>query len=45
VGHQQVLGQRLGKIAFVAKEFAEQSFGQLGNGIPIINVARGQAKG
>src|SRR5438045_6391103 len=45
VGHQQLLSERLGEIAFVAKEFAHQAFRQLGNGMPIIEVARGEAKG
>jgi hypothetical protein len=45
VGHQQVLGQRLGEIAFVPKELTLEAFRQLGNGIPIIDVAWSQAKG
>jgi hypothetical protein len=45
VGHQQVLGQRLGKIALRPKERALEARGQLWNGMPIIDVARGQAKG
>ena len=45
VGHQQLLGQRLGEIAFIAKEFAHQTCGELGNRMPIIDVARCEAKG
>jgi hypothetical protein len=45
VGHQQLLGQRLREIAFVAKEFTDESFVQLRNGMPIIDVARCEAKG
>ena len=45
LGDQQLLGQGLGEIAFVAKEFAHQSCGQFGNGMPIIDVAWRQAKG
>ena len=37
--------QRLGEIAFVTKEFADEAFDQLGNGVPIIDIARRQAKG
>ena len=39
VGHQQLLSERLGEIAFVAKEFAHQAFRQLGNRMPIIDIA------
>src|SRR5437773_2095770 len=42
---QQVLGQRLGEIAFIPKELADESCGELGNGVPIIDVAWGEAKG
>lgn len=45
VSHQQVLGQRLGKITFVAKEFAHEAFRQLGNRMSIIDIAGRQAKG
>jgi hypothetical protein len=45
MGHQQLLSERLGEIAFGAFEFAHQAFRQLGNGMPIIDVARGEAKG
>ena len=31
--------------SFSEKEFAHQAFRQLGNGMPIIDVARGEAKG
>lgn len=45
MGHQQVLGQGLGEIAFVPKKFADESCGQLGNRMPIIDVAGCEAKG
>jgi Thioredoxin like C-terminal domain len=45
VGHRQVLSQGLGEIAFIPKEFSHESFGQLRNGIPIIDVAGRRAKG
>jgi hypothetical protein len=45
LGDQQVLGQWLREIAFVAKKLAHQAFHQLGNRMPIIDIARGQAKG
>jgi hypothetical protein len=45
VGDQQLLGQRLGEIAFIPKELAHETSGQLGNRVPIIDVARGEAKG
>jgi len=45
MSHHQVLGQWLGEVAFVPKELADESFCQLGNGMSIINVARGQTKG
>ena len=41
---QQLLGQGLGEIAFITKELAHQACGQLGNGMPIIDVAWGQTK-
>ena len=41
---QQLLGQGLREIAFVAEKLAHQACGQLGNGMSIIDVARGQAK-
>ena len=44
LGDQQLLSQRLGEIAFVPKEFAEESFGEFGNGMPIINIARREAE-
>ena len=45
VGHQELLGQGLGEIAFIPKEFANESCGQLGNGTPIIDVAGCETKG
>ena len=36
---QQVLGQGLGEIAFIAKELADESCGQLENRVLIIDVA------
>jgi hypothetical protein len=42
---QELLGEGLGEIAFIAKELADESCGQLGNRMPIIDVARGEAKG
>jgi hypothetical protein len=45
LGDQELLGERLGKVAFVCKEVAEELLDQLGNGSSIINVARRQAKG
>jgi hypothetical protein len=44
LGDQQLLGQRLREIAFVAKELAYETRGQLGNRMPIIDIARGQAE-
>ncbi len=44
LGDQQLLGQRLGQIAFVAKEFAHQTLRELRNRFPIIDVAWGQAE-
>ena len=45
LGDEQVLGQRLGQIAFVPHALAEQPFGEFGNRLPIIDIARRQAKG
>ncbi len=42
---QQVQGQGLGEITFIAKELACKSCGQLRNRVLIIDVAWGQAKG
>jgi hypothetical protein len=45
LGDQQLLGQWLREIAFVAKKLAHQAFRELRNRMPIIDIARGQAKG
>ena len=45
LGDQQLLGQWLGEIAFVAKELTHETCGQFGNGVPIIDIAWGEAKG
>ena len=45
MGHKQLLGQGLGEIAFVSKKFANEAFGQLGNRMPIIDIARDEAIG
>jgi hypothetical protein len=45
LGHQQLLGEWLREIAFIAKELAHQTCGQLRNRMPIIDIAWGQAKG
>ncbi len=42
--HQQLLRQGLGEIAFGAFECADEAFDQLRNGVPIIDIARRQAK-
>ncbi len=39
VGDEELLGERLREIAFGAFELAHQACGQLGNGMPIIDVA------
>ena len=44
LGDQQLLGQRLGQIAFVPKELAHQTFRELRNRFPIIDIARSQAE-
>jgi hypothetical protein len=44
MGNEQLLSQRLGEIAFIAEEFAYEAFRQLGNGMPIIDVAWRQAE-
>ena len=41
---QQVLSQRLREVACIAEKLAYEPFGELGNGMPLIDVARGQAK-
>ena len=45
LGHQQVLGQGLREVAFIAKKLAEQALGELGNRMPIIDVAWSEAEG
>jgi hypothetical protein len=45
LGHQELLSQRQGEIAFGAFEFADEPCDQFGNGTPIIDIAWGQAKG
>lgn len=45
LGHQKLLLQRLGEIAFLAKELTEESFGEFGDGVPTINIARCEAGG
>ena len=45
VGDQQLLGEWLREITFVSKEFAHEACGELGHGMPIIDVARGETKG
>src|SRR5690242_6668799 len=45
LGDQELLAQQLGEVAFIAKEFADQSCSEFGNGTPIIDVAGCEAKG
>ncbi len=43
--NEKLLGKRLGKVAFLTKEFAEEVGCQFGNRTAIIDIARSQAKG
>ncbi len=45
LGDQQVLREGQREIAFITNELAHEPFGELGNRVPIINVAWRQAKG
>ena len=38
LGHEEVLGERLGEIALRPKEFADQSYGSFGDGTLIIDI-------
>lgn len=44
MGHQQLLGQRLGERALVPKEFADESYDQLRDRPSILDIARREAK-
>jgi hypothetical protein len=45
LGHQELLCEWLGEIAFTPKGLADQSCGQFVNGTPLIDIARDQEKG